>query len=38
MAALSQVINADGVVALSENGIEVELAAGLMFEQYEVKP
>ncbi|OZD41664.1 phage resistance protein [Rhodococcus sp. 06-1477-1B] len=38
IAALSQVINADGVVALSENGIEVELAAGLMFEQYEVKP
>ncbi|MFH5230379.1 BREX-2 system phosphatase PglZ [Antrihabitans spumae] len=38
IAALSQVINADGVVALSENGIEVELEAALMFEQYEVKP
>ena len=38
VAALSQVINADGVVALSENGTEVELEAALMFEQYEVKP
>lgn len=38
IAALSQVINADGVVALTENGIEVELSVDLMFEQYEVKP
>lgn len=38
IAALSQVLNADGVIALSDNGTEVELSADLMFEQYGVAP
>ncbi|WP_244516527.1 BREX-2 system phosphatase PglZ [Rhodococcoides kroppenstedtii] len=38
VAALSQVLNADGVIALSDNGTEVELSADLMFEQFGVAP
>ncbi|WP_030521124.1 BREX-2 system phosphatase PglZ [Nocardia rhamnosiphila] len=38
IAVLAQVLNTDGVVVLSDNGTEVELEAGLMFEQYGVAP
>ncbi|WP_446222575.1 BREX-2 system phosphatase PglZ [Nocardia sp. IBHARD005] len=38
IAVLAQVLNTDGVVVLSDNGIEVELESGLMFEQYGVAP
>ncbi|MBF6346443.1 BREX-2 system phosphatase PglZ [Nocardia cyriacigeorgica] len=38
VAVLAQVLNTDGVVVLSDNGIEVELESGLLFEQYGVAP
>ncbi|MBF6301578.1 BREX-2 system phosphatase PglZ [Nocardia amamiensis] len=38
IAVLAQVLNTDGVVVLSDNGVEVELETTLMFEQYGVAP
>lgn len=38
IAVLAQVLNTDGVVVLADNGSEVELESGLMFEQYGVAP
>ncbi|MGV9678487.1 BREX-2 system phosphatase PglZ [Nocardia sp. NPDC003482] len=36
VAVLAQVLNTDGVVVLSDNGSEVQLETGLLFEQYGV--